>query len=133
MATKTFKDSKGKFEVKVDTGRRVCFEKFTGTWTKDEFDRLNKVYKEAVDMLNTNGVKDWAKLTDVREYKTSNIGEEIAKHVEWASKQGYTKAALIVDKVVNKMQVNRVAGKILQIASFKSIEEGDNWLKENGF
>jgi len=125
------KDAKGFYEVKFDSMRRISYEKNLGFWRKEDIERYHNEYVKKVSP-EFNG-KPWAICCDLREYKTSNINEEMDRHVQWKVKSGMCCAAIIVSDAIVKMQLNKAAGGKYPQMAFTSAQEADNWLKSKGF
>ena len=124
-------DSKGLYKIKVDTARRVVYEYPTGLWQAEDYKRMHNEYVTKIGPLL--GGKPWAKLSDLRSYKASNITDEINVHVAWASKNGLAKAAIVVESSIIQMQMKRSGGGIMAPEPFVDEKAADDWLKTQGF
>ncbi len=125
------KDTQGKYEIKVDKQRRVIYERCIGLLKEEDTQRLHNEYmKKIVPLFNG---KSWAKCSDLRNYKTSTVVDAMNTHINWCEQHGLVTGAIIVDQMIVKMQMNRVSKNTVQPTAFKSVEEADKWLKEQGF
>lgn len=125
------KDAKGMYEIKFDSVRRICYEKNAGFWHKEDIERFHDDYVKKVSHVFSG--QPWAICCDLREYKTSNISEEMEKHVQWKLSLGMSCAAVIVSDPIVKMQLNRASGGKYPQMAFTSEQEADEWLKSKGF
>lgn len=124
-------DSKGMYEVKVDTKRRIVYEYVTGLWQAEDYKRLHNEYVTKIGPLL--GGKPWAKLSELKNYKTSNITDEINKHVSWSAKNGLEKAAIVVESSIIKMQMKKSGAGVMDPEIFTDEKSADDWLKSQGF
>lgn len=126
------RDLKGMYELKVDTARRLVYEKNVGFWTAEDFKRYREDYvNKIVPALKG---KKWAKMCDLTEYKVSTIVDEINSLNEYCEKNGFCCAALIVENALVKMQMNRsVKGNGVNPMAFTDVNEADAWLKGQGY
>ncbi|MGB8455077.1 MAG: hypothetical protein WCD89_22450 [Anaerocolumna sp.] len=122
---------KGFYTINYDTARKVVYEAPVGLWTKEEYAEYHSQYVNKIGPAM--GKQPWAICTDLRKYKMSDLGEVMAKHVEWMADNNAKFSAMIVDSAIVKMQINRaISGKIPQQA-FLNETEADEWLKSKGF
>lgn len=122
---------KGLYTIKFDTGRKVVYEAPVGLWTKEEYVEYHGQFESKIGPATAG--KPWSICSDLRKYKISDLGDIMAKHIEWMSANNCQFSALIVDSAIVKMQINRaVGGKIVQQA-FLDDKEADEWLKSKGF
>ncbi|MFZ5967571.1 MAG: hypothetical protein ACOYVK_10405 [Bacillota bacterium] len=124
-------DVKGMYKIKVDPVRRVVYEYPEGLWRGEDFQRLQQDYETKIAPALKG--KPWAKLSDLRNYKMSNIVNEINDHVSWAAKNGLSCAAIVVESTVVKMQMKRSGGGAMAPEPFTEEAEADAWLKQQGF
>lgn len=124
-------DPQGKYTIKVDTTRNIVSEAQTGLWNKEDMKRFNS------DFVNKIGPalkgKKWARLSNLRGYKPSDITEEIKEHVDWAEKNGLSCAAIVVESAIVKMQMGRSAIGSVKPKIFLDENEADAWLKSQGY
>lgn len=122
---------KGMYTMKYDEGRKIIYETPVGFWTKEDYQRYANDYVSKLGPVVKG--KTWATLTDLRNYKTSDISDEINKHAEWMKNSGCTTAAVIVSSAIVKMQINRLGSNHFQQQAFTDEKEADAWLKGQGF
>ncbi|GAB6086471.1 hypothetical protein [Alkaliphilus crotonatoxidans] len=125
------KDVQGKYEIKVDTQRRIVYENPNGLWEKSDFERFKNDYINKVGPLIKG--KKWAKYCDLIGYRTSNITDEIGELNIWCEENGLTHAALLVESAIIKMQMNRSVKGTVYPQAFTDPKEADAWLKSQGF
>ncbi len=125
------KDEKGKFEITVDPVRCIAYDKNIGLWDPQDFERYHNIFVTKV-VPQFKG-KKWAKCSDLREYKTSNISSELKAHLSWAENNGFSCAAIVLDSTIIKMQMNRSKRDVVEPYAFASMEEADSWLKNQGY
>lgn len=126
------KDAKGMYTIEVDKARKLIKETPVGLWKKEDVDRFHNEYASKA-MPQLGGAKEWAILSDLREYKTSNVVAELQNHVKWKVEKGLYRAAIVVDSAINKMQMKRTGGTAMEPMPFSSVEEASDWLKGQGF
>lgn len=126
------KDVNGKYELEVNTQRGILFESILGFW---DIEDLKRYHQDCVTkVLPAFKNKKWAKCSDVRTYKPSNIVDELNKNMTFYAENGLVGGAIIVDSAIVKMQLNRSTKNIGLIPEpFDSLEKADNWLKSQGF
>ncbi|HEX3029025.1 MAG TPA: hypothetical protein VHT34_06945 [Clostridia bacterium] len=125
------KDSQGKYTLKFDTSRRVCYEKQIGFWNKDDVERFHNDYTTKVGPVLAN--KPWSKISDLREYKTSSINDAVAVHVKWMQDTKADCVAVIVDSAIVKLQMNNAGAGLFKQMAFTDENEADKWLKAQGY
>jgi hypothetical protein len=122
------KDSKGKYELKVDTERCIVYEKNTGLWSNEDVLRFHNEY--AMKVLPLIKGREWFKCSDLQEYKLSDITEEITNHVTWCVKKNLFGAIIIAKDEAVEMQMNLsvlYSGMIYSPIVFSCIEEAEKW------
>lgn len=126
------KDVQGKYEMDINSQRGVVFETISGFWTLDDIQRYHQDYMNKVIPAMKN--KKWAKCSDVRTYKASNITDELNKNMAVYAQNGLVGGALIVDSAIVKMQLSRSTKNIgLDPIPFDNLKEADEWLKSQGY
>lgn len=126
------KDEKGLYTLDVDTTRNLVKEANVGFWQKEDFERFQKDYETKVVPLFKG--KRWAKYSDLRTYKTSDIGNELAAHMAWAIKSGFSCGAMIVESAIIKRQMNNSISNMEIISqAFTDEKEADEWLRAQGY
>jgi hypothetical protein len=135
MAIKEIKKNDGKINFKVDFDRRIVFETNSGLWKKEEILAYQKVHETEVEpILNKNGIKPWAKISDLRDYKMSLIVDEVNYHSKWIIEKGCTHVAVIVpNSVLVKNQMKRSVDGSLTTDYFSTVEDAEKWIKSVGF
>ncbi|WP_432404711.1 hypothetical protein [Wukongibacter sp. M2B1] len=126
------KDSMGKYTIEIDKSGKIVKETPIGLWKKEDVERFHKDYETKV-MPQLRAVKSWAVISDLREYKTSNVVEELSNHVMWKIGKGLQSAAIIVASAITKMQMKRTGGTAMEPMPFTSEKEARDWLKDQGF
>lgn len=126
------KDVNGKYEMELDTQRGILFEKIMGLWSADDIERYHQDCMAKV--IPAFKDRKWAKCSDVRDYKTSSITEELNKKMAVYAQHGLMGGAIIVDSAIVKMQLSRSTKSMgMEPVPFDNIEEADKWLKSQGF
>ncbi len=126
------KDVQGKYEMDINSQRGVVFETISGFWTLEDIQRYHQDYMNKVIPAMKN--KKWAKCSDVRTYKASNITDELNKNMAVYAQNGLVGGALIVDSAIVKMQLSRSTKNIgLDPVPFDNLKEADEWLKSQGY
>ncbi len=122
---------KGLYTIKYDAARKVVYEAPVGLWNKDEYAEYHSQY---VNKIGPEiGKQPWAICTDLRKYKISDLGDVMAKHVEWLIENNVKYSAMIVDSAIVKMQINRAVGVKIPQQAFLNETEAEEWLKTKGF
>lgn len=124
-------DSKNFYTLKFDKERNICYETPVGFWTKDDYLRYHDDYTGKISKA-LNG-KPWAKQIDLRNYKVSNITDEIQMHADWMEKNKVTTIAVVVSSAIAKMQMNRAGDGKFDQQAFTDEKEANEWLKSKGF
>lgn len=124
-------DVKGMYKIKVDTVRRIVYEYPKGLWKAEDLKRMHNEYTTKIGPLL--GKKPWAEMCVLRDYKTSNIADELNQHVIWAVENGLAKSAIVVESSIIKMQMKKCGGSVIIPEIFTDEKEADNWLKSQGF
>ncbi len=126
------KDEKEMFTFKINKERRVVYEIPSGFFNLEDFQRFHHAYESKV-IPALGGGKPFAIISDLRNYTTSNIGNELEKHVKYKVENGLSRAAIVVGSAIVKMQMKRVGGTAMEPAPFETMDEADQWLKNQGF
>jgi hypothetical protein len=125
------KDTKGKYILEVDVNKRICFENPIGLWDKEDYARYHNEY--VTQIASQFKGKNWAVCTDLRQYKTSDISDSMNEHAIWATQNGLTHCAYIVESAIIKMQMNRATKGKMEQQAFTDIDEAKAWLASQGF
>jgi|BioPla2DNA2_1021312.scaffolds.fasta_scaffold63385_2 hypothetical protein len=124
------KGPRGLYTIRYDAVRKICYEVPVGLWTKEDYQIYHNDYVSKIGPL-LNG--KWAKIVDLRQYKTSDITEEINKHSKWMMSTGCNTLAFIVESAIVKMQMNNAGAGTFQQQAFTDEKEAYEWLKSKGF
>jgi len=123
------------YTIEADTERKIIREKIYGIW-KEETARSyhDDFVKEASGLINGN----WGKIIDLRNWKSSypEVVDIIGEHLRWCLDNRMVLSVNIIDNPVTLSQLKRMftLGGTREISKvFRSIKEGDRFLKENGF
>lgn len=134
---KIMDSEKQMYSIEVDTKNRIVHEKNIGFWKLEDFKRFDNEYRSKIEKeLNKSGIKPWAKISDLTEYKMSSIVDELQNHVTWLSSKGWTHCAVILpEKMVQtvKLQMKRSAQTKIKENYFASLLEAKKWLATEGF
>lgn len=122
---------KGLYTIKYDSARKIVYEAPVGLWNKEDYAEYHSQFENKIGPAV--GKQPWAVCTDVRKYKISDLGEEMAKHAEWLAENNVKYYAMVVDSAIVKMQMNRAVGVKIPQQAFLSESEADEWLKAKGF
>lgn len=125
------KDSKGKYTLKLDAARSIVYETPEGFWSKEDYLRYHDDYVKKIGP-HVKG-KRWATCSDLRNYKTSNITDEVNVHVKWKQENGLACGVIILDSAIVKMQMKRASTNAMEPHAVGSVEEANSWLKSQGF
>lgn len=128
------KDSKGKYELRVDRERCIVYEKNVGLWNNEDILRLHNEYVTKIVPLIKG--REWFKCSDLREYAVSDITEEITNHVTWCVENNLFGAIIIVKNqaVAVEMQMNLCvlySGMIYSPIVFSNLEEAEKWFNSH--
>ena len=126
------KDALGAYTMEFDNKRNIVREVHVGYQTKEVVERFQKDYE--TKMTPHLKGKRWAKCSDMRNYKTSDIQDKVAEHMGWAISNGLACAVMIVESTIVKRQMNNsvTPGQLL-FQAFTDEKEADEWLKAQGF
>ncbi|MFZ5352704.1 MAG: hypothetical protein ACOZCL_08270 [Bacillota bacterium] len=127
----TVKDTKGMYTISFDPARCVVFEKNTGFWHPEDVKRFHNDYVVKIGP-HLDG-KPWAKYSDLREYKTSSINNEINEHVSWMISKNVKSVAILVESAIVKLQMNRAINNKFSQKAFDDEKEANEWLIAQGF
>jgi len=123
------------YTIEADTERKIIREKIYGIW-KEETARSyhDDFVKEASGLIKGN----WGKIIDLRNWKSSypEVVDIIGEHLRWCVDNRMVLSVNIIDNPVTLSQLKRMftLGGTREISKvFRSIKEGDRFLKENGF
>jgi hypothetical protein len=123
------------FTIDVDTERRVVISKIYGIWKKETAEAYHKEYLEVVKPLLGD---KWAKLTNLINWKSSypEIVEVLGEHMHWCQENGAVYSLYVIDNPVTRNQLQKMidSGHANMITKlFRTMEEGEKFLTENGY
>ena len=109
--------------------------KIYGIWKKETAEAYQTEYMETAQPLL--GEK-WARLTNLSNWKSSypEIIDILGEHMHWCQENGAVFSVYIIDNPVTHSQLNKMIkkGNVSTITKiFRTYEEGDRFLKKNGF
>jgi hypothetical protein len=123
------------YTIDIDVDRRIMIAKIYGIWKREIAEEYRQEYVETAEPLLG---KPWARLTNLTNWKSSypDIVEILGEHMRWCLDNGAALSVYIIDNPVTRNQLQRMvesgkAGSITKL--FKTFEEGDKFLKNNGF
>lgn len=123
------------FTIEADPDRKIIREKIYGIWKEET---ANDYYREFMETAKPLLKGPWAKLIDLRNWKSSypEIIEIIGQHLKWCRENGMVYSVNVIDNPVTLSQLKRMFGiggteEISRV--FRTVEEADRFLKENGF
>ena len=124
------------FTIDVDEERRIVFAKIYGIWKKETAEAYHQEFVKAVQPL-LDGSK-WAKLTNLTTWKSSypEIVEVLGEHMAWSQENGAEYSLYVIDNPITRNQLQKMvdSGKATEITKFfRTYEEADKFLKDNGF
>jgi len=109
--------------------------KVYGIWKKETAEAYHDEYMKIVQPFLDD---KWAKLTYLTNWKSSypEIIEIIGEHMRWCQENGAVFSVYVIENPVTQSQLKRMitsgdASSITKI--FRTHEEADRFLKENGF
>jgi hypothetical protein len=123
------------FNIEAFPERKLIVAKVYGIWKKETAVAYHEEYMKTVQPFLGD---KWAKLTNLTNWKSSypEIIEIIGEHMRWCQDNGAVFSTYVIDNPVTQGQLKRMVstGKASSITKlFKSYEEADRFLKENGF
>lgn len=121
----------GLYTIEYDSTRKVVFEAPVGLWKKEDYAEYHDQFVNKIGPAI--GKQPWAICSDLRKYKISDLGDVMAKHVEWLAENNVQYSAMVVDSAIVKMQINRAVGSQIPQQAFLSVEEAKEWLQSKGF
>ncbi len=123
------------FTIDVDEARRVVFAKIYGIWKKETAEAYHQEYAKVAQPLLSG---KWAKLTNLTTWKSSypEIIAVLGEHMAWSQDNGAEFSLYVIDNPVTRNQLQKMvdSGKATQITKFfRTFEEADKFLKDNGY
>ena len=123
------------FNIDAIPERKLMIAKVYGIWKKETAEAYHDEYMKIVQPFLGD---KWAKLTNLTNWKSSypEIIEIIGKHMRWCQENGAVFSVYVIENPVAQSQLKRMitsgdASSITKI--FRTHEEADRFLKENGF
>lgn len=117
--------------VGVDTKRNIIYEKPAGLWQKENFDIFHKLYKEKIIPL-LKGQK-FAICNNAVDYKISLIEDDIKIHNDWLSQNNLAQVVLIIGGSLDRKKHLKYSKNNLKPKIVNTLQEANEWLKEQGF
>ncbi|SYZ74141.1 hypothetical protein TRIP_C60411 [Candidatus Zixiibacteriota bacterium] len=123
------------FTIDADLKRKLIREKIYGIW-KDETAQL--YHAEFIKVAEPLIRGKWAKLIDLNNWRSSypETIDIIGDHLRWCMDNGMILSVNIIENPVTSNQLKKmfVQGGTEEISRmFRTIAEGDKFLRENGF
>lgn len=123
------------FNIDAIPERKLMVAKVYGIWKKETAEAYHDEYMKIVQPFLDD---KWAKLTYLTNWKSSypEIIEIIGEHMRWCQENGAVFSVYVIENPVTQSQLKRMitsgdASSITKI--FRTHEEADRFLKENGF
>jgi len=123
------------YTIEADTDRKIIREKIYGIWKEET---AHSYHEDFVAEAAKLGEVKWGKIIDLRNWKSSypEVVDVIGEHLRWCVENGMVLSVNIIDNPVTLSQLKRMftIGGTKNISKvFQSVEEGDRFLKQNGF
>ncbi len=123
------------FTIDADLERKLIREKIYGIW-KDETAHL--YHAEFIKVAQPLIGGKWAKLIDLNNWRSSypEVVDIVGEHLRWCVENGMALSVNIIENPVTSGQLKRMftTGGTEEISRiFRTINEGDKFLRENGF
>ena len=123
------------FTIDSDPERKLMQAKIYGIWKKETAVAYHEEYMETAEPFIG---KKWAKITNLSNWKSSypEIVDILGEHMHWCQKNGAIYSVYVIDNPVTHSQLNKMVkkGDVSTITKFfRTPEEGDRFLKQNGF
>lgn len=109
--------------------------KIYGIWKKETAEAYLQEYMETAEPFLG---KKWARITNLSNWKSSypEIVDILAVHMQWCQENGAVYSVYIIDNPVTHSQLSKMIkkGNVSAITKvFRTFEEGDRFLKKNGY
>jgi len=123
------------FTIDLDLERNVMIAKIYGIWKKETAEAYHEEYMETAKPVIG---KKWAKLTNLNNWKSSypEIVDVLGEHMKWSQENGAVFSVYIIDNPVTHSQLSKMIkkGNVSTISKiFRTQDEGERFLKQNGF
>ena len=120
-----------KFKIEVDLDKKILRFKVWGYWSEEDAQLYREEFIEKSKLLMND---KWFALADITEYGIQNkeVQAVTGDLMKYASENGMVKAASVISRLLNKIQIEKLAEKSgLPLHSFFSSEdEAEQWLLE---
>ncbi|MTI47065.1 hypothetical protein [Sporosalibacterium faouarense] len=123
------KDSEEIYTIEINECKRIVIETFEGLFTKDAYTRFHSDYKNKV--LPVIGTSPWKKISDIRNFKASNVSTLMNDHNKWAEENGMLPGIIIINNNLVKSQINNLNNPSVPTA-FTNLIKAYKWLKTQG-
>ncbi|RKX20608.1 MAG: hypothetical protein DRP51_05475 [Candidatus Zixiibacteriota bacterium] len=123
------------FTIDINPERNLMVAKIYGIWKKETAEAYHEEYKKTAEPFLG---KRWAKLTNLTNWKSSypEIVDVLSEHMHWCQENGAVYSVYIIDNPVTHSQLSKMIkkGDVSTISKiFRTYDEGDRFLKQNGF
>ena len=123
------------FTIDSNPERKLMISKIYGIWKKEIAEAYHEEYMETVTPFLG---KKWAKLTNLSNWKSSypEIVDVLGEHMRWSQENGAVFSVYVIDNPVTHSQLSKMInkGNVSTITKiFRTFDEGDRFLKKNGF
>lgn len=123
------------FTVDSEPERNLMIAKIYGIWKKETAEAYLQEYMETAEPFLG---KKWARITNLSNWKSSypEIVDILAVHMQWCQENGAVYSVYIIDNPVTHSQLSKMIkkGNVSAITKvFRTFEEGDRFLKKNGY
>lgn len=123
------------YAIETVIERKVMREKIYGIWKEHTARSYHEDFiREAASLIKSQ----WAKLIDLRIWRPSypEITEVIGRYLKWCKDNGVVVPINVIDNPVTHSQLKRMfnIGGTEEISKiFRSVDEADKYLSQNGF
>lgn len=105
--------------------------KFWGTWSLEEFNIFEKIFRQAVDKMSSAGNTFYV-LADLSEFpaQSPDIQKKLKENMAYAINKGMIKSARYFKSILNKKQLHDLANQLdsSKFGHFTTREEAYHWL-----
>lgn len=123
------------FNIDIDPDRKIVIAKIYGIWKKETAIEYHEEYvRVAQPLLNDR----WSKITNLTNWKSSypEIIEILGEHIQWCHQNGAIYSVFAIDNPITLRQLKAMIDETNvadKVKIFGSFEEGDKFLRDNGF
>jgi hypothetical protein len=123
------------FTIEADLDRHLIREKIYGIWKEETANLYREEFRKTVEPLVEG---KWAKLIDLCNWRSSypEVNKIIGEHLCWCAQNGMVLSVNIIENPITINQLKEMfslGGTAEMSMIFKTISEGDKFLKDNGF